>query len=108
MTDSIPQFEMADKVGTTDTFTGTVTTTAINLPTIASTYIDEIGIRCTIDQPFASRLEFSYDGGTNWFRLCVGESSHVEPRGNITQVKIRAAGTLTTCKYEVIMNRGPA
>lgn len=107
MTDSIPQFEITDQIGSTDMFSGTVDGTGINLPAVAGDPIDEIGIRNPVDQPFASRLEFSYDGGTNWFRLAVGEAREDELRGYKTQIRIRAAGSLTTCKYEVIMNRGP-
>jgi len=107
MTDSIPQFEITDNVGTTNQYSGTVDQTGISLPTVAGDPIEEVGIRCAIDQAFPSRLEFSYDGGTNWSRLAVGEAREDELRGSITQIKIRAAGTLTTCKYEVIMNRGP-
>lgn len=107
MTDSIPQFEMTDSLGSTDTYAGTVDATGISLPSVAGNNIDEIGIRCTIDQPFASRLEFSYDGGTTWIRLAASEAREDELRGDIKQIKIRAAGSLPTCKYEIIMNRGP-
>lgn len=107
MSDSLPQTEITDQLGSTDMFSGSVDATGINLPTIAGDPIDEIAIRCAIDQPFASRLEFSYDGGTNWARLAVGEAREDELRNYVTQIKIRAAGSLATCKYEVIMNRGP-
>ena len=106
MTESTPQFEIKDSIGSTDMFAGTVDQIGIYLPAIAGDPIDNVGIRNAIDQAFASRLEFSYDG-SNWFRLAVGESREDDLRGNITQIRIRAAGSLTTCKYEVIMNRGP-
>ncbi len=107
MPDSIPQFEVTDQLGTTGMYAGTVDQTGISLPSVAGDPIDSVGIRNTIDQPFASRLEYSYDNGTNWCRLAVGEARDQDLRGYVTQIKIRAAGSLTTCKYEVIMNRGP-
>ena len=99
--------EITDRAGTTDSFTGAVDAAGVNLPASAGSHIDELSIRCTVDQPNATRLEFSLDGGTNWFRLRVGEAREEEPRGLITQVRVRAAGTLTTANYEVIMNRAP-
>lgn len=107
MGNSTPQMEIKDSVGVTNQYSGSVNQTGIFLPLVAGDPIDSVGIRNAIDQPFASRLEFSYDGGTSWSRLAVGESRQDDLRGEIKQIKIRAAGTLTTCNYEVIMNRGP-
>lgn len=108
MPESIAQMEIIDSVGVTETFAGTVNATGISLPPTPGDYfIDDLGIRCTIDQPESSRLEFSYDGGANWLRLGVGESREDSIRGSLTQIKIRAAGALPTCKYEVVLNRGP-
>lgn len=107
MTESTPQFEIADKLGSTSQYSGSVNQSGTFLPAVAGDPIDGVSIRNAIDQPFASRLEFSYDGGTSWCRLAVGEARDDELRGDTTQIKIRAAGALTTCNYEVIMNRGP-
>jgi len=107
MVDLREEFEQTDVLGSTDEFTGTVNTFGTSLPPVAGTAIEEISIRCTVDQPFKKRLEFSFDN-INWFRLKVGESREEEPRGGtITQVHIRAAGVgVTSVKYEVVMNRG--
>ena len=103
--DKIPEFEITDLVGSTDTYTGTVDSSGIYIPSSPGNIIEEISIRNAVDQPIASRLEFSYDG-INWFRLLVGESREDEFRGAIRQIQIRSAGSLSTCKYEIIMNRG--
>lgn len=106
MADAIPEFEIADNVGTTDEFTGSVGTTAILVPGTAGNAIEEIYIRCAVDQPFFTRLEYSYDG-INFRRLRVGEAREDEPRGGIRQVWVRAAGLgITSANYEIIMNRG--
>ena len=108
MTDNAPQFEQTDKLGVSESYCGTTDATGITLPASPGAYlIDEIAVRCSIDQPFASRLEFSFDSGTNWHRLAVGEAWAEEPRGNISQIKIRAAGALSTAQYEIRVNRGP-
>ena len=107
MGDLIPQVEIKDFLGETLQYSGSVNQTGIFLPTVAGNPIDHVSIRNAIDQPFASRLEFSYDGGTNWCKLAVGEARDDELRGGITQIKIRAAGALTSCNYEVILARGP-
>ena len=100
------EVEFKDTAGTTDPFTGSVGTTPTNIPASAGNQIEELSIRCTVDQPNATRLEFSIDAGTNWFRLRVGESRDEEPREGLTQIQLRAAGSLATANYEVIMNRG--
>jgi len=99
--------ETQDDLGTTDSFVASVGTTATNVPASAGENIEELSIRCAVDQPSNRRLEFSLDGGTTFFRLKVGESREEEPRGNLKQIKVRAAGSgVTTVNYEIIMNRG--
>lgn len=106
MVNKRPEFEQIDVVGTTDEFTGSVGTSGVLVPPVAGNDIEEIGIRCAVDQEFNRRLEYSYDG-VNYKRLRVGESRDDEPRGGIKQVRVRAAGTgVTTVNYEIIMNRG--
>lgn len=101
------EFEMTDKEGTTVMYAGAVGTAGANIPSVAGKYIDEIGIRCAVDQANNRRLEFSFDAGTTWHRLRVGEWRETEPRGTITQVRLRAAGTgVTTVNYEVEINYG--
>lgn len=108
MVDAMPEFEQTDQLGSTDEFSSSVGTTAVKVPPTAGNDIEEIGIRCAVDQPPNTRLEYSYDG-INYRRLRVGESREDEPRGSIKQVWVRAAGSgITTCKYEIIMNRGQA
>jgi hypothetical protein len=107
MADLLPEFESSDSHGTTTTFVGSVGTSAVQIPAVATTVIEEFSIRCTVDQPANTRLEFSIDG-TNYARLKVGESREEEPRGGIIkQIWIRAAGSgVTTASYEIFLNRG--
>lgn len=106
MVDALPEFETTDTLGSTDEFTGAVGTTPILIPSTPGNPIEEIGIRCAVDQTFNKRLEYSYDG-INYRRLRVGEAREDEPRGGIAQVWIRAAGiAVTSVNYEIVMNRG--
>ena len=107
MVDSPEEFEQSDIVGTTDTFISSIGTTSTAIPATPTTPIEEISIRCAVDQPSNRRLEFSFDN-VLFARLRVGESREEEPRGGtIKQVFIRAAGAgVTTVNYEIFMNRG--
>ena len=106
------EFEMADKQGSTILYAGAVGTTAIAIPPVSVNAIDEISIRCTVDQTVTKRLEYSLDNVV-FHRLRVGEAREEEPRLTttgalgITQVFIRAAGVgVTTVNYEVAINFG--
>jgi len=95
-------------VGTTTPFIGTTTntTTGVYIPAVADNLITAYSIRCAVDQPNATRLEFSIDDGTSWSRLKVGEA-YWDTLKQKTQLKIRAAGTaITTVNYEIIIQRG--
>lgn len=98
------EFEMTDKEGSTVLYTGTVNASGAWIPAVSGKYIDELSIRCRVDQPAATRLEYSFDNVT-FHRLKVGEMREEEPRGNITQVRLRASG-LATAIYEVAVNYG--
>ena len=99
------EFEQTDKVGTTVLYSGTVNAAGVWIPAVAGKYIDELSIRCRVDQPAATRLEYSFDNVT-FHRLKVGEMREEEPRGTITQVRLRSSGALATAIYEVAINYG--
>lgn len=100
------EFEVQDKEGSTVLYAGAVGVTAVAIPTVAGKFIDEISIRCRVDQPQDCRLEFSFDNVV-FHRLKVGEHREEEPRGSIKQVYIRAAGAgVTTVNYEIATNYG--
>jgi len=100
------EFEMQDKEGTTVLYAGAVGTSSTAFPSVAGKYIDELGIRCTVDQANNKRLEYSFDNSV-FHRLRVGEWREEEPRGTIKQIYIRAAGAgVTTVNYELSINYG--
>lgn len=100
------EIEIKDNLGSTKLFAGTVTTTPIQIPAVVDKRIEELSIRCAVDQSFSDvRLEYSFDQVV-WHRLRVGEGREEEPRGSITQLFLRAAGTSGNANYEVSANFG--
>jgi hypothetical protein len=94
--------------GTTTPFVGTTTNTTTGdlIPSTEGNLITAYSIRCAVDQPTATRLEFSIDDGISWHRLRVGEG-YWDTVKNTRQIKIRAAGTaITQANYEIILQRG--
>jgi len=100
------EVEMSDKQGETILYAGAVGTTALQIPTVADKSLDEVSVRCAVDQATNKRLEFSFDNVV-FHRLSVGEAREEEPRGDIVKMYIRAAGLgVTTVNYEVAINYG--
>ena len=92
-----------DKTGTTDSYIGNVGTTAIQIPTVAGTVIDEILIICATDQSTSRDLLFSLDG-VNYAKIQYEGSRFLTIRGSLRQIWIKSR-TLTT-DYEIFLNRG--
>ena len=106
MANTKSEFELTDKEGSTVFLAGAVDTTGAWFPTVAGKYIDELGIRCAVDQSNVRRLEYSFDNVT-FHRLRVGKWREEEPRGTVTQIRLRAAGVgVTTVNYELSINYG--
>ena len=96
------EFEMTDKEGTTLLYVGTVTTTATAISN-AGLEMDEVSIRCRVDQTITNRLLFSFDNVT-FHRLKVGEMREEEPRGAVTTLYLKSlAGSVD---YEAAINWG--
>lgn len=108
MTDSVPQFEMTDTLGSTVHVNGPAgTTSAINIPTVAGPIISEILLMVDpVLTPASGKIELSFDGGTTWFPVFQGGSLAWSPKGNITQFKLKASNN--NHKYYILINREPA
>jgi hypothetical protein len=105
MVDALPQFETTDLVGSTTHFSGTATTTPVQLPGSPSTVISEVLIRNT-NSTGLQKLQVSFDGGTSYFDIEQGDTLIWGPKGEITSVYIRSSSG--TVSYQLIMNREPA
>lgn len=99
-----PEIELVDSAGSTSLFVNTVNTTAVDLPSVAGNRIEELWVNCPSDQASSRRLLFSIDGGSTWVTLMPGEMRYLEPRGFLTQIKVKSAGG--DVDYNVTMNLG--
>ena len=103
MVDLAPEFEITDRLGTTDQFDGTVDTLGVQVPAVAGNSISEIMVRSALSNPTAVKLLVSFDGGTTFFTLNRSESITWGLKGDILQIDIKASSS--TADYEIIMNR---
>lgn len=88
-------------LGKTTVFTGSTVvgeTTVIEGP--GQKPIQQLSIRCAIDQPPGYRLLFSLDGD-NYIKLAPGEAFSVAPRGELTQILIASNGSAVA--YEIVI-----
>jgi hypothetical protein len=92
---------ITESSGTTFQFSGSVDTTAIDIPNVASGDIAQVLISC-VAQSASKRLLFSLDGGTTFFTLTPGSMVGWEPK-DIEQIKIK--GNTASVLYDVLINR---
>jgi hypothetical protein len=96
-------FEIQDLDGQTIHYSGTVGTTAINIPTVVAKEISEFWIENPINNtPANETLSFSCDAGVTFTDLLVGESMVWTPKGRIRQLKIK--GSTASVNYKMIVN----
>jgi hypothetical protein len=102
MVDLAPEFESRDNFGTTSSFVSTVGTTAINVPGAASGRISEFYIHNPASNSASTIIQFSIDGGTNYHSLPWNSAITWTPKGNVTQIKIKA--NAASKNYEALLN----
>ena len=79
-----------------------VADTVTDLPTSAAGIITEVKVK-NLEEEVDHGLEVSWDS-TTWDLLPAGDAMIWEPKGNITQFKIRKSGT-NTAAYSITINR---
>lgn len=89
-------------LGATSVFTG-ATPTSGTIPIVGTNgkQIQQLSIRCAIDQSNSHRLLVSIDNGVNFIKLAPGEAFSVAPRGGITQILI--GGNSHAVLYEIVI-----
>lgn len=88
-------------LGKTTVFTGTTPTTGnVTIEGPGQKTIQQLSIRCAIDQNNGHRLLFSLDN-TNFIKLAPGEAFSVAPRGDLTQILITSNGHEVA--YEIVI-----
>lgn len=106
MADLPPQMEVNDSRGSTVPYSGTVGTTAVNVPSAAGSNITELMVRCPFQSPNTKQLLYSLDGGATYLSLDVGESLTWPLKGSLKQIQIK--GSTAGVSYEVILNTDQA
>lgn len=103
MTDSTPQFEVTDTKGFTIHYNGSVGTSALAIPTVADKIISSCWIENDIDNtPVTKKLSFSFDGGSTFTDLKLGESITWSPKGDRKQIHVK--GNTASVNYKVLIN----
>jgi hypothetical protein len=83
-------------------FTGSATTTEVDLPATPGEDISQVIISCQTQFPAAKRLLFSLDNGATFFTMAPGSMVAWEPK-DLKQIKIKA--NVSGVGYDVIINR---
>lgn len=107
MVDSAPQFEVKDTEG--DTLHYSVTsagTSPVSYPAVAGGIISQVMIQVDPDNNPNSYIEVSFDGGTGWFPLFEGAALGWVPKGNLTQIQLKASAA--GLDYYLLINREPS
>lgn len=105
MSHNLPQFEIEDDLGSTEQYTGSVGTTNLLIPSVPTTTISEVLVRCPVQTPSSKRLLYSFNGGTTFDQLAPGEAIVWNLRGEPTSIIIK--GNTTNVLYSVILNKQP-
>lgn len=103
MSDSLPGFEIEDNAGSTIQASGSVGTSAIQIPASDTTAVSEFIIQCPEEQDVDNRLLISLDGGTNYLTIYPSGHWAWTPKGGSVKhldIKGNQAGVL----YEVVVN----
>jgi len=93
----IPVFDSTS--GTTVSFTGTATTTPVNVPAAADKIITGAGI---LRDSTGSTLEVSFDNGTTFFTLEKTDSITWDVKGDIKQLKFKTSSG--SVAFRVLIN----
>jgi hypothetical protein len=104
MANQAPNFEQIDQQGSIEISQGTVGTTPINIPTVASTDLIEVYLELPQDSvPASKRLLYSINGGVTFFSLEPGESVEKTLRGGIKQIQIK--GNTASVEYNAVIEK---
>ena len=103
MSDKLPEFEIADKKGSTAPYAGTVGTSWTAIPGSPGNDIQTFSVESDIDNPVTSIVEISLDGVEVLQQLTPGEFFQQVVKGSIQQIWLR--GSVASLDYRVVLNR---
>ena len=100
----LPQFEQRDLVGSTDSYTGTVGTSFVPIPSSSGNRIQSFYVECSFENNVTDEIHVSLDGGTTTIsKLAPGGYVSGLIKGTNNQIHIKA--NTTNVSYFVILNR---
>lgn len=97
MAETTPQFEQVDNAGRTENFSGTATTSPVNVPAVAN---EKISGYLVVAQD--KNLQVSDDGGTTYFTFDDGDAMAWDVKGEITQIQVKTSSG--TADYKIKIN----
>jgi hypothetical protein len=100
--DEEPSSEIQDLSGSTAHFSGTASTSVTTIPAVANKIISEVFYKCDTQTPITKLCLISFDNGTSWLSLSVGEAIAWSVKGRIKQIKVKASTTGVT--YQGLIN----
>lgn len=100
--DIYPGFETQDLTGSTVHYNGTMGTSNVAIPTVADKVMAEVLVKCPYQTPLSVECYVSFDSGTTFFTLGVGEYLGWSLKGNIKQIYIK--GSTAGVAYQIIAN----
>lgn len=104
MVDRTPEFESADKKGTTDVYSGTVGLAWTAIPTVAGTEIQSFSVHNVADQVITNTISVSLDGGTTVMDILYPSGfTYQLIKGSKTQIHL--LGSAASVSYRVVLNR---
>lgn len=99
--DVSPGFEIQDLAGSSVNYSGTLSTSSINIPTTADKIISEVLFKCPYQIPVTIRCQISIDE-TTYFDLMPGEFIGWSVKGFKKQIKLKA--NQAAVSYQAIIN----
>ncbi len=99
--DVAPGFEIQDLAGSSINYSGTLSSSSINIPTTADKNISEVLFKCPYQTPLTIRCQISIDG-TTYFDLMPGEFIGWSVKGFKKQIKLKA--NQAAVSYQAIIN----
>jgi hypothetical protein len=107
MGDQLPEFEGADKKGTTKTFAGSVSTSWTPVPNPAGEDIQEFNVSIDPDEDLSKYLEVSFDSGTTVSAKIYPPTGQISGIFKNDQRQIWLKGSIASVNYKVTLAREP-
>ena len=105
MTDRLPEFEQADKKGSTVVYTGTVSTAWVAVPfSPTANDIQSISVEADVNNAITNTLSVSLDAGTTTVAILYPTGHYYQLVKGVGQYQVWIMGFAAGCAYRIIIN----